>query len=340
RPCIDDAAECALGPERELLFDLLAFQHVDAPSPRFDLLIWCASTHPKDDSARHDGVGQIAQTSQGDCAVRWYFLRFHLLADDDTSAGDGAFAVSGIEESSYLLILLGLRTKDRVDLVIQDGGPTFLRSHLSKEVCWRNVDGLYRTRHQWFGHLQDAGLAGGWLLREGSKTWRAFPGVHGMRVSDPQRVCVVRIFGWIGDKAPDECVNLIEKRSAIYWHVRVRMVLYRLGVSPVSPGFALPLGPHPINLFVEITALSELRSKWRVFCHQPNLIIRETMLHEHHHRPKRKRRAITLTFDDFSLNEIVHVARKPGDDLIAVCGSTSVAAARIAVGNPARTGLM
>jgi hypothetical protein len=125
-----------------------------APPKRRDLLTSGPATHPDDDGAGQDGIGQVAESGQCHGAIGRVLDRFYALALDDTAAGNGALAVSRVEQTAHILMLPRPRPEDGVDLVIENRGTSLWIIHLAKDVGRRDIDGFHRSWHQEFRHFQ------------------------------------------------------------------------------------------------------------------------------------------------------------------------------------------
>src|SRR3954470_3511157 len=105
-----------------------------APAVRLDIFGWGATAHPNDDGPREDRVGQVAEACERDGTIGWDFFCLDELATGDTATSNGAAPVTGIEQTADLLVVLGFRPEDGVDLVEQDRRPAFLGSDLAEQI--------------------------------------------------------------------------------------------------------------------------------------------------------------------------------------------------------------
>src|SRR5262249_57442320 len=103
----------ALRPFGESITQFMACWGVNPSPVGFNLFLRCPSSHPDDDRAGEDGIGEVAEASERDGAVGGDFLGLNLLALDDAATSDGALAMSGVEEATdFLVIAFRLGSED------------------------------------------------------------------------------------------------------------------------------------------------------------------------------------------------------------------------------------
>jgi hypothetical protein len=132
---------------------------VDAVTKRLDHLIGRASTHSNNYGPAHNRIWQVIKSGESDRAVRGQFFRLDYFAPGDAPAREGSPSVTGIKKATDVLIVFGLRSKDRIDLVIKNGRWSGLVSHLAKQVRGRRIDGENWSRHQYFSDFKGTGFA-------------------------------------------------------------------------------------------------------------------------------------------------------------------------------------
>jgi hypothetical protein len=114
----------------------------------FDALAGVASAHVDDNRPRHNRIGQPSEAREGDRCLGRDFLGYDGLAMYDASTRDCAFAMAGVQQSTYFLILFRLRPEYGVDLIKQDRRQAILASNLTKHVGGRNVHSHHRAGHE------------------------------------------------------------------------------------------------------------------------------------------------------------------------------------------------
>src|SRR5438552_1975460 len=99
---------------------------METPAPRLHLLCRSAPAHSDNDGSRQDGVRQPTETRQRNGAVCRDLLRLHLFPDDDAAPGNCSFPMASIEQTPKLLVVHGLGTEDRIDLIKENCGTSIL----------------------------------------------------------------------------------------------------------------------------------------------------------------------------------------------------------------------
>ena len=91
-----------------------------------------APAHADDDRARQQGVGQPAQPGHRHRRIDRRVFRRDIRAVHDAAPIGRAAPVTGIDEASNVLVLFGLRSEDRIDLVKGDCGLTLVAARFSE----------------------------------------------------------------------------------------------------------------------------------------------------------------------------------------------------------------
>src|SRR5262249_26463445 len=104
--CCSDGGPRFLGPSCQLVAYLVAIWGVKSPPVRLNLLTRGAPAHANYHATAKDRIRQVTESCQRDSAIGGQFFCFHNLATHDASTSHSATSVSGVQYSTYFLVVL------------------------------------------------------------------------------------------------------------------------------------------------------------------------------------------------------------------------------------------